>query len=75
MVLVMMAMKMVEISFFTPHIHSTLHSQDPWLEYIPKVLECEMSREYVSIITWTVLESSPTVLGVSFRNRTGRTSE
>ena len=42
---------------------------------IPKVLECEMSREYVSIITWTVLESSPTVLGVSFRNRTGRTSE
>lgn len=29
----MMAMKMVEISFFTPHIYSTMHSQDPWLEY------------------------------------------
>ena len=36
---------------------------------IPKVLECEMSRKYVSIITWTVLEPSPAVLGVSLSDR------
>lgn len=68
MILVMMAMKMVEIypshlTFIQPCTVRT-HGLS-----IPKVLECEMSRDYVSIITWTVLQSSPTVLGVSLSER------